>query len=126
MKRRMFLMVSAIVLGSGLLSWTIQRRGAVALREATATLEERDRLLASLKDDCARLSSEAARAASLRPFSHEQLRELLRLRGETGMLLAVKSEMARLPATKPIARGTSSITLGLATRNQPWSPRFGP
>ncbi len=85
---------SAVTLAGMSLAWVSQRQTQNGLRDQLRSLERQITELDSLKADNERLSNLVAQVNSSR--SNDQLKELLRLRGELGGLLARSREMEKL------------------------------
>jgi hypothetical protein len=89
---------AAVVIASLAAPWAIRRWEQVQLREQSESLREQAGRLAGLSAENARLSNRVAQSESS-SLSKDQFLELLRLRGEIGLLRQTMSEIAKLKAT---------------------------
>jgi hypothetical protein len=79
-------------------SLVIQQSGQARLREKTEALRRQAEQIARLSAENERLSNLVARTANPQALPPDQLRELLRLRGQIGLLREAAREQARLEA----------------------------
>jgi hypothetical protein len=86
--------LGAIVVGGVVIPLAIQHRSLVKQREENQALRQQVEQMANLEAENDRLSNLVVRAQSA--TSDDQLRELLRLRGEVGMLRSQTNELERL------------------------------
>jgi hypothetical protein len=84
----------AIVIGGVVTPLAIQHQSLVKQREENRTLRQQVEQMANLEADNDRLSNLVVRAHSA--ASDDQLRELLKLRGEVGMLRSQSNQVERL------------------------------
>ena len=105
--------ISAIVVASVATPLVLQHQAQIKLREDNQALRQQSDQLAA---ENARLSNLAARANSARAVASEQPSELLRLRGEVGVLRQQKSEAERLlEATRQLRAGLTNSQSAQAT-----------
>ena len=88
--------VGAIVIGGVVTALVIQHQSLVQQREENQALRQQVDQLAGLEAENDRLSNLVARAHSAPSLGDDQLRELLRLRGEVGMLRAQTNQLEAL------------------------------
>jgi RNA polymerase sigma factor (sigma-70 family) len=87
-------LAGAIVVGAFVTPLALQHQSLVKQREENLALRQQFERTAQLETENDRLSNLVARAHS--PASDDQLRELLRLRGEVGMLRSQSNQLERL------------------------------
>ncbi len=87
---------SALVVAGVVTPLVLQHLSLVKLREQNQALQQQGELAAQLSTDNARLSNLVAQASSARTQDDARLSELLRLRGEVGLLRKLTNELGRL------------------------------
>jgi len=98
-------------------SLVIQQSGQAKLREKAEALRQQAEQIAQLSAENERLSNLVARAANPQTLPPDQLSELLRLRGQIGLLRQATKEQAQLRAVNAqlrAASGTSEKELAAA------------
>ncbi len=96
MTRLTRVLTSAVAVGGLAASLVIQQAGRAKLRaQAEASQQQADQI-AQLSAENESLSNLVARSGSLPGLSRDELRELLKLRGQIGMLREAAREEARL------------------------------
>jgi hypothetical protein len=89
--------ISALVIAGATALWLIQRQSEIKLREEIHSLQTQvDSQLSEKRNADERLSNLLAQASSSLP--NDQLRDLLRLRGEVGLLREQTNELLKLQA----------------------------
>jgi RNA polymerase sigma factor (sigma-70 family) len=87
---------SALVVAGVVTPLVLQHLSLVKLREQNQALQQQGELAAQLSTENARLSNLVAQASSARTQDDARLSELLRLRGEVGLLRKLTNELGRL------------------------------
>ena len=88
--------VAAIAVAGVATPVVVQHQTQVSLREKSELLRRQNGQLAQWKAETARLSNLVARAEEARTISQDQLSELMKLRGEVGLLRKQTNEMEKL------------------------------
>lgn len=92
--------ISAIALGGLATSFVIQHQALVKQRQENQSLRQQIRDLAGLAAENERLSNRLAQAESPQALADDQLRKLLKLRGEVARLRDNGKELARLKSAE--------------------------
>jgi hypothetical protein len=93
------IILGGILLAGAAASWTIQHATRVELRERETARRQGATQLAVIAAENRALSNRIAQSNNADRLTGEQLRELLRLRGEVGLLRQTVGEIDRLRAT---------------------------
>ena len=88
--------ISALIIAGVATPLVIQHQSLTRLRDDNRTLVEQNRQLGELRTEHGRLTNLLAQAERKKSLSEEQLRELLRLRGEVNLLRKESQELAKL------------------------------
>ncbi len=104
-------------------SLVIQQSGQAALREKAETARQQAEQIARLSADNERLSNLAARTGNAQTLPPDQLSELLRLRGQIGLLRQAAKEAAQLRAVNEQLRAAAG-TLEKALAAARAAPNF--
>jgi hypothetical protein len=96
-KNKIAVVFTLIVIGLGA-AFVLQDRAMTKLRDENGILHEQVQQSAGLAEENQRLSNLVAQARQNQPMSEEQFQELLRLRGEVGVLRKQKDEVEKLRA----------------------------
>ena len=88
--------ISALILAGAVTPLVIQHQSVRKLREDNRTLAAQNRQLAESQTEHDRLANLLAQTEQRKSLSDEQLRELLRLRGEVNLLRKESQELAKL------------------------------
>lgn len=99
MTKPKLIFITAIVLISGIVSWTLQNRSVTKLREEKLALQRQADELNRLRDENARLSNLISHASNSNTLSDEEFRALLRSRNEVGQLRRKSAEVNQLRAS---------------------------
>jgi hypothetical protein len=91
-------------------SLAIQHTGHVKLREKAEALRRRTEKITRLSAENERLSNQVVRASGTQALAQDQLRELLRLRGQIGPLRQTAKEQAQLQATNAQLRAALALS----------------
>jgi RNA polymerase sigma factor (sigma-70 family) len=101
---------------AGMAAWlAIELRSVSGLREENQSLQQQLGRIAQLAAENQRLSNMVVQAESAQSHSQDQLRELLRLRGEVGLLRQQSKEMAKVQHETPPEAAENSRINDLAT-----------
>jgi hypothetical protein len=102
-------LVGMIAVGGLAASLAIWHSGQMGLREQAKASRQQTEQLAQLSAEYERLSHQVARAKGPQSLQPDQLRELLRLRGQIGMLRQAGKEMVQLQATNEQLRAAMAV-----------------
>jgi hypothetical protein len=91
-------------------SLAIQHSGHVKLRERAEALQRQTEKVTRLSAENERLSNQVVRASGMQALAQDQLRELLRLRGQIGPLRQAAKEQAQLQATNAQLRAALAMS----------------
>ncbi len=103
-------LVGVIAIAGIAASLVIRHAEQVKWRENAEALRQQAGQIAQLSAENKRLSNEVARAASPESLPPEQLRELLRLRGQIGLLRQAAGEQAQLATTNERLRAATAAS----------------
>lgn len=96
--------LGAIIVASITTPLVIQQKAQGRLRDQEEALRQKVDKLASLQTEHERLSNLLARAKSSQPVPNEQFNEVLRLRGQVGLLQTAIKELAGPKTNEPLSR----------------------
>ncbi|MGO8674987.1 MAG: RNA polymerase sigma factor [Limisphaerales bacterium] len=113
--------VGAIVVGGVVAPLVIQHQSLVKQREENRALRLQAEQVAKLETENDRLSNLVARAHGAPPIGDDQLRELLKLRGEVGMLRSQTNQLEGLRNENRRLQASHAKT-GPASEQQPDGP----
>jgi hypothetical protein len=109
---KLTLSLAGLVAATGIVaSLVIEQGGRVSLREKAESFRRQAEELTRLSAENERLSNLVARTQGPRPLAPEQLSELLRLRGQIGLLREAGKEMVQLQATNEQLRATLATSV---------------
>lgn len=94
-----FGVASVLVIAGIAASLVVQHRASARMREGDKSLQEESAVLAELSAENGRLSNLVEQTKNAQPLSKDQLKELLRLRGQVGQLRKTGTEKGELAAT---------------------------
>jgi len=108
---RLTLSIAGLIAVGGIAASLVIRHGEqVKLRERAEAWRQQAEQLAQASAENERLSNLVARSTSSQALSPDQLRELLRLRGQVGLLRQVAGEQAELQATNQRLRAGMAVS----------------
>jgi hypothetical protein len=100
--------IGVLVVASVSASLAIRHSGQVKLPDRAEALRQQTEQLARLSAENERLSNQVARVKGTPSLPPDELRELLRLRGQIGLLRQAGTEMAQLQAANEQLRATTA------------------